>query len=257
MFGNCNCEHNGVQVASSNVFININECCVTGPTGPQGNVGVMGDQGNIGPTGPVGLFPPIYDLSAGVPGGNAFVLFGTGANVNAQSGGICLSGSTGHSGIVGLSTPVPLANPYRIRVYIQDFVYTISGEHSVCVGWTDGTKYQFSQLINGAYGTGIYSYVQNYSNYYTHNTTVFSANFGYSSDSMWFGLYDDGTNVYWQLSRDSVNYYNMYSIAKSSGYLANYDTAFWGVIDNEGELWIVTLRCWDTNGLNPIFPTSA
>ena len=135
---------------------------------------------------------------------------------------------------------------------MQDLTLAGTDLHSMCPGWTDGTKYQFIQFIANTTTVAI----QEYTNYSTFNSTVYSLALGYFSDNMWFGLYDDGTNVHWQISRDSVNFYTIHAAEKSGGYLSNYNSAFWGAQGSNG-LYMTTLRCWDINGLNPIFPTSS
>ena len=205
-------------------------------------------------------------MSAGVPSESNSTVFGdSNVTVIYEGPGTQIfynsDGGSAH-GISGLSTTVPDFYPYRIGILMQSLSFgggsahgTIG--HAMCAGWTDGTKYQFIQLTDIANSSTQLSVV-NYSNYYTANSTVYSSYFGYNPDTIWFGVRDDGTNVYWEISRDGVNFWTVYITAKSSGYLSDYSKAFWGVVDDSNTTWSSTLRCWNPNTwASGAFPTGA
>lgn len=242
---------------------------VTGPTGLQGVTGPGGASvtgptgliGNTGPVGPGGTLPPLYDLSANVPQLNGFTEIGFATNSNVtvsqqSANAIVISNhiyGNQYGAICGLSIPVPETTPYRIRAYIQDFA--LGTLHAVCAGWSDGTKYQFIELSPGN-GEAV---IINHSDAYTFNANVNSTTIQYTPDNLWYGLYDDGNYIHYQMSSDGVNFISINTILKSTGYLSNYNTAFWGIIQYQSAIagWSTTLRVWDINGLTASFPTTA
>jgi hypothetical protein len=73
-------------------------------------------------------------------------------------------------------------------------------------------------------------------------------------EDIWFGVRDDGINVHYEISRDSVNYITLYTEVKSTGFLSSYTNIFWGQAVGSASGSQITLRCYDVNGLTRSFP---
>lgn len=77
---------------------------------------------------------------------------------------------------------------------------------------------------------------------------------------VWLGLYNDGTNINYQFSTDSVNWITIYTEAIASGYLAGaYSNPMLCVDDRSvggTDPVSITCLCWDENGLNRTLTTA-
>ena len=147
------------------------------------------------------------------------------------------------------------STPYTITTYIEAILDPNSFASSNYLGWSDGTKYQVLRLAGpNAQGTP-YLAVTRYSDSATFVSNDFLKVF-YSSTPMWQQVADDGTNVFWRISLDGVNFVTVYTIDKASGYLGSggYTRVGWGV--NRRTNWGInpwaTLRYWSTS--TPAFP---
>lgn len=198
-----------------------------------------------------GAKPPLYDISAGIPTISAFTVFGDGTSTFTVSAlkAINIFNTSGITGMAGYTTPAP-ATPYRVRVLIQNLALTnpTSGNTVMCAGWYDGSKFQFLYMRT----TGDL-YIAGYTDYHTLDTTMFHSGLAYIPDDMWFGLRNDGTNLHFEVSRDGVNFFSVYT-ATIASYLANANLVFWGTINNGANPFSCTLRCFDLGGLTPAFP---
>lgn len=130
--------------------------------------------------------------------------------------------------------------------------YAAASNLWILAGWTDGTKFEIFELRDTPQ-----IHVAQWSDFGSRNGDDTSINVPPISPFIWVGLFDDGTNVHWATSTDGVNFLDVYQVAKSGGYLSNYNTIFWGAFDSGNEPWGVTLRCYDINGLNARFPNQA
>jgi hypothetical protein len=149
---------------------------------------------------------------------------GSGASATNTNAGVLLTGS---SGMGAYTTSVP-STPYSITVLLA----AVEPATVTCIGWTDGTKLHF--MYTGRDGK---LYVQRDSNISTYVSEDYQvANWGIFTGHAWYKIRDDGTNVYFQVSADGVNFYTAYSVAKSSGYLGSsgYSHIFVGVAGGSG-----------------------
>lgn len=195
--------------------------------------------------------PPLYDISMGIPAIGSFTVFGDGTSTFTVSAlkAINIFNASSITGMAGYTHAAP-STPYRVRILMQNFGMTspTSGNTVMCAGWYDGSKFQFLYMRT----TGDL-YVAGYTDYHTLDTTMFHSGLAYIPDDMWFGMRNDGTNLHFELSRDGVNFFTVYSAAITS-YLANANNVFWGTINNGTNPFSCTLRCFDLNGLSANFP---
>jgi hypothetical protein len=215
---------------------------------------VTGPSGATGPTGYTGaytVYGGLYDLSAGVP------LLASMTNVNVAGSYVVtqfpsrainvFNPNNDSNNLSGFSLTAP-SSPYRVAIYLQQI--SGAGEHWIVAGFTDGTKF----VVVAVQDTGsLYVYTAN--SYSSFNSIVFNGTLPTAPEDIWFGVRDDGTNVHYEISRDSVNYIPLYSEVKSSGFLSSYTNIFWGQSIGSSSGSQVTLRCYDVNGLTRAFPT--
>lgn len=122
-----------------------------------------------------------------------------------------------------LTMAAPAATPYRVAV-CGKLSATIAPYISMFAGWVDATgKMQvigISDRTSGAYDFGLSVYHQDAPVPTTSaaDTTPLT---GLPADTVWFGLRNDGTTIYFEWSQDSVNWVTIYSVAATGGYLAD------------------------------------
>jgi hypothetical protein len=145
-----------------------------------------------------------------------------------------------------LLTKTPPATPYSITAEIQCF-YSANGVNGTStigggIGWTDGTKLHLLALQNATL------LVTKFSNFTTFSANDFSNgnfpqyNFQYPN---WLKIKDDGTNVVFYFSADGATFQQLFSVAKSAGYLGSsgYSTLVFGTNSN-GAAATCTVLSW-------------
>jgi hypothetical protein len=196
----------------------------------------------------------LYDWSAGFPALGSFTqvnISGAGSVVTNGTKSIALLDSgAGTSDPRGLYIAVPGSTPYRVAVCLQPSLRSINYAN-IQAGWTDGTKLE----VLAVYSTvGVYYQKQAAFTGPNTNSNIQAL----PSDlhaPIWFGLHDDGTNVYWEISWDGANYFPLYSVAKSAGYLGSsgYSNIFFGISQGGSNTpCALSLRCYDVNGLSRV-----
>jgi hypothetical protein len=174
--------------------------------------------------------------------------------LNITSGS--LVGGTSPRKVQGLYRAVP-SPPYRIVAALSPRVpFVASAVGMSGIGWYDGTKLQLINIYT--IGGNTYVGVDAYNSITSLNSNTITPTTSYlittPGQVTWFGLYDDGTNVHFQTSSDSVNWWDLYSVAKSSGFLgaSGYANAvfFTDAIGSAGPVVTSTLLVWDENGLS-------
>jgi hypothetical protein len=158
--------------------------------------------------------------------------------------GLQVSGVSGQLWQV-LTKAVP-ATPYSITAEIQCF-YSGNGVNGTStigggIGWTDGTKLHLLALQNSNLLFAKFT-----------NATTFSANdlangnfpvynFIYPT---WLKIKDDGTNVVFYYSADGATFQQLFTVAKSAGFLGSsgYTTLVFGPNSN-GAAATCTLMSW-------------
>jgi hypothetical protein len=239
---------NALTVIGGNISLNLN--------GEQSGYGILFSDGSLQTTSLVKyvVYGGLYDLTAGVPPLASF------SNVNVASPYVTTDFSlqaisvynpdSDSNNISGYSLAAP-ATPYRVAIYLQRI--SGDGNHWLLAGFTDGTKF----VVTVAQDSGsLYVYTANSNLYSSFNTAEFTGTLPSPPEDLWFGMRDDGTNVYYEISRDSVNFITLHSEIKSEGFLSNYNSVFWGQSIGSSSGSQVTLRCYDPNGLTRSFPSS-
>lgn len=209
----------------------------------------------------------LWDLSAGVPPLSSFTQIGisglTSLSTSGSSGTITIK-DTGTNSITlhGVSHPVPGSTPYRVAALIAA-TGPIANFIAVQWGWTDGTKFSNAAFVANSSSSGGVEFTAD-----TWTSSTSRASAGQISGSppasitpaglgvFWVGLRDDGTNVYYELSNDGVNFWTLLSTSKSSGYLGSsgYTNVFIGLNVQEAFAQTLAIRCYDPNGLTRAFP---
>lgn len=197
----------------------------------------------------------LWDISEGVPALSTFTQtnLSTGTVASEVSGKALtlITGSAVNNSLNTLYTPVPSSTPYRIAIF---GLTTYNGPSTwPFFGWCVNSpgNMQIMGVANGA------TFVQNYS-----SPTSFSGQpFSFSvpqTPLMWYGLRDDGTNIYFEQSQDGVHFVTLYTTSKSSGFLGSsgYTHICWGLFDDQGSgnHPALTIRCYDPAGLSRSYP---
>ena len=165
-----------------------------------------------------------------------------------------LSGS-GTRKIQSLQRTAP-STPYKIVVAMAPCLarFGANSFSSQGIGWTDGTKYELMTFYNNA-GAQNRINVANYSNtttFVTEPVAAFDIGAVTPHGPFFMALNDDGTNITFQISTDSVYWWNLYTVAKSAGYLGSsgYGTTVFCVdgVGSAGPTVQSTLLCWDESG---------
>lgn len=192
----------------------------------------------------------LFDLSAGVPPWSSFTPMNLGADVISEAAGKAINFKTVSSDVYihGGYKAAPVA-PYRIAALMQRMGFGSS--LSFMLGWRDAVTGRLT-AINWAVGGTLY--VQGFNNSQSWNNSFVMFGNMTPSQMVWFGLRDDGTNVYYELSADGVNFVTAYQEVKSSGFLSNYNQVYFGYAPSSSAQQSITLRLWDENGLTRSFP---
>jgi len=194
----------------------------------------------------------VYDITSGVPSLVSFTSINFGVNPTVaqvpSSAIVMTSTGTGIDYVYGIARAAPVA-PYRIAVFIQHIEAQGNTNTIPMFGFSDGTRYHTVWL----WFPGYFS-VRTYSNNTTNVSSTTITGFVFSlPGEFWVGLRDDGTNVYWEVSFDGVEFIPVYSVAKAAGYLGagGYNVNYVGI--NTSGLYAgtsyMTIRAWDPNGL--------
>jgi hypothetical protein len=236
----------------------VNVGMVDGPPPAFGDLNIAGSYMING----VPLSGALYDLSAGVPALSGMISINAGAPlvtteypskaINLYSANAVVGGN-----LMGYSNTVTNSTPYRVAIYLQrlgiDSFNSPGGNVSTFAGFIDTSGKMVNILVQDIGIITVIKYVS-YSEYYFDDYPSFRANMISTNADLWFGLRNDGTNVHYEISRDSVNYITLYSEVISAGYLSNYNAVVWGHTTSDPFGSMVTLRCLDTNGLNRSYP---
>jgi hypothetical protein len=137
------------------------------------------------------------------------------------------------------------ATPYTITVLLGATRNSSTGSMAG-IGWYDGTaKLQVLSYETNAGGSPLLT-VRQFASATTApglNATSFGNSF---SQPLWLRVRDNGTNVSFAFSQDGVNFLDLYSVAKSSGYLgaAGYSNLIFFINPGPGVNGLATLLSW-------------
>lgn len=194
----------------------------------------------------------LYDISAGVPALSSMTAVNiSGTNVVTEASGkaINLYAAAPVTGLSGYTLPAPGTTPYRVRLLFQ--LDSSDASHDLVVGWSDGTKIEALWVRD--YANDFHWYVYDWTTYLATDASLTSGALSTGSTNIWIGLRNDGTDVYFEISSDGVNFMTLGTVTISTSYLADYSKIFWGHVCGAQEAQM-TLRCYDVNGLTATFP---
>lgn len=137
----------------------------------------------------------------------------------------------GHSGdtwsLLSLSAPNA---PYAFSGVLS-FTTSVANYTQAGVGWYNSANGNMQMLEIGWNGA-LQATVEEWNSPTSYNST--NASGTWLSNLLGFKIRDDGTNVYFDTSADGSAFNNIYTIAKSSGFLGGtgYNTLVWGIDAN-------------------------
>ena len=160
----------------------------------------------------------------------------------------------------GWYAPIPTTVPYRVVLYAKyssEYQTYSESVFGVGFGWTNGTS---SELISSM---GAYVFNYNTSPINSLTTTYSSLTVTNMMGSIsraalfggcWIGFYYDGTTVTLQFSPDGVNFYPVYAITASSGYLgaSGYSNIYVALVNQSTSAIPSQSLCitvWDNDGI--------
>lgn len=139
------------------------------------------------------------------------------------------------------------AAPYRIAVALTagtsgntvfaGFHSPVNNKHVLIRADRSNTNFYLQKFVNGSYSGDL-------------ATTGFFDR----SPTVWLGLRDDGTTIFYEYSSDGITFTTLASETKASGHLSGDYQPCWGMDGDNGH--IVTLRCWDEKGLSRTFTST-
>lgn len=148
--------------------------------------------------------------------------------------------------IVGrfMAAPTP---PYTITALLAA-TRNSSGFNQVGIGWYDGSAklHIMAYAINS--GGLPYFFIGKFNSVTSFDAFDAQSNVNAYAQPIWLQLHDDGTNISFLFSQDGVNFLQLFSVAKSSGWLgaSGYnDVVFW--TDPSNVQTFATLMSWAQN----------
>jgi hypothetical protein len=198
----------------------------------------------------------LFDMSAGVPAASAFTnenfLSGT-AKGEVSGKAVFMTGTAAGNGSIQLIyKAVPASTPYRVAILVQpNFICDSSPDSWPMFGWRDSTG-----KLHGLLNVGDTWNTQKYNSATSFNSQDSSRVFYDHRGMYWIGLRDNGTNAYWEISSDGVNFAEIFNVTKSGSFLGSsgFNNIFIGARPNDVQAWSLTVRCYDENGITRTFP---
>ena len=160
------------------------------------------------------------------------------ATVADSDAGICVNAPSANSfNFVGRYKAAP-STPYTVTALVA--LTTVPAGHapSAALGWYDGSdKLHTIGLLNNTGSAHWTIEVDKASGPTSFSAADFSTSTqGIVGPQCWLQIEDDGTDVYFRFSNDGANFLEVFSVAKSSGYLGSdgySNIIFGGSSDNE------------------------
>lgn len=188
-----------------------------------------------------GLYQPVMSAvpTSTSTGLTTSVNLGTATATNGLTG-YTICGPTNANQHEGKTKAAP-GGAYAVDVALQSLTTTNggSGGFGAQFGWYDGTKLQIFMVGVNNSSIAALSVLD-----YATVSTGGAANVRYSAAGMggtdvkFLRIKDDGTNIFFQIapSGDYSNAQTLYTVAKASGYLANYNTIWFGIQPNDAAI---------------------
>lgn len=169
---------------------------------------------------------------------------GSATETDSAVGMLITAPSSGGSGnVTGLYMGAP-STPYTITALIARTANSNS-YNGAGIGWYDGTNklHVLSYLTSN--GNAPYLEVEKWNTATSFNSNDVASNPNSFSQPIWLQMRDDGTNVSFAFSQDGANFLQLFSVAKSSGFLGT--TGYSQVIfftNPQGSNTLSTLLSW-------------
>ena len=132
-----------------------------------------------------------------------------------------------------LATIAVPSTPYVIDAVLNFSGCSLAGQYtSIAIGWTDGAKIQSMQFsVSAAASTPLRTNVLNWTSSTVQSGPVVAFDMYWSPLAIYVRLADNGTNVTFSTSNDGVNFVQLYTVAKASGFLGSsgYANVGWGL----------------------------
>ena len=162
-----------------------------------------------------------------------------GINLSAPSSGANVNVTARY-----MAAPSP---PYTIKALIAATRNSTSFS-SVGIGWYDGSsKLHVISYVTQS-GGAPYFQVQKFNSVTSWNSNDFQSASNAFAQPIWLQMKDDGTNVSFAFSQDGANFLELFSVAKSSGFLGSggySNVAFY--VNPQGGQTLGTLMSWTQN----------
>lgn len=160
--------------------------------------------------------------------------------------------STGNNNVIHALIAAAPAPPYTVTALVAVTRSTAGTSYGVGIGWFNGVSNLHTISLN-TNQTGAQPYypfisVPRWQGWGGIVGTDYSTPVNAYAQPIWFRIQDDGTNVSFAFSQDGATYLQVFSTAKSSGWLgANGYTYLTLAMDSRGSRTLATLLSWKVN----------
>jgi hypothetical protein len=199
------------------------------------------------------------NLSVGVPALAGLTQIGISGTVGVTANGTAAltifdTAPPPDSGVklVGLSQSAPGSTPYRVAFYAM-----VDGVPRNFVGFWWGWRNSTSGKLSIVQFLPSFGFQASAWNSNTSRSTVGSGSLvpliAFMQGGGWFGIRDDGTKVYWELSFTGANWEPIQTITKSGSFLSSYDQVACGLYDDSTSssvLASVSVLAWDVGAIS-------
>lgn len=139
------------------------------------------------------------------------------------------------------------ATPYTITALIASTRSTNS-HNAIGIGWYDGTAklHVLTFSFNASAPNLALPRVEKWNSVTSHNGTDAATTSNAYSQPIWLRIADDGTNVKFWFSQDGASFYQIFSVAKASGFLgaSGYDNVIF-FVNPKASQTLGTILSWD------------
>jgi hypothetical protein len=114
-------------------------------------------------------------------------------------------------------------------------------------GFSDGTKFSMAYRFNSG--------AQYLCDWSTPTSEAAAPNLGQGTmiSPVWLGIRNDGTNLYWEVSADGVNFVAVSSVAVGSAFCTPTNVAVGLSPQSDTAGSAISIQCFDVNGLTRAF----
>jgi hypothetical protein len=158
--------------------------------------------------------------------------------------GVCMTVPLAGTDSNTLRTFAAPATPYTITALLAS-TRSSSAFNGVALGWYDGTNKIHSIALTTDSGGGNYIEVNKWATPTSFSGHDYTSAANAYSQPIWFQIKDDGTNVFFRYGQDGANFFQAFTVAKSSGFLgaSGYSNLAFGVNPVNSQA-IATILSW-------------